>query len=66
MKIVDMCMQIPVYPDAVSRCGLSITGLPAEAPVCEDDGGYISFVSEESKTRFINAGCKFNWREQYD
>ena len=46
-------MQIPVWPERI-RLPKLIQSFPSYCPLIEDDNGYVSFVSQESKDRFLD------------
>lgn len=51
IKLVDLYKVIPVYPETM-HC--AARGFPTDAPLCEDDGGGICYLSEEQRKRWLD------------
>lgn len=59
-RLMGAYLQIPVWPGRIKLPTL-VQSFPSYCPLIEDDEGYVSFVSQESKDRFldvVNGGCK--------
>lgn len=51
MVLYTKCKDIPVYPEFTRILGKN--NLPANAPICEDETGMVSFLSEEKKRQYL-------------
>lgn len=51
-ELIRFYSTIPVYP-LFSSSYIANWSFAVNAPLCEDDNGHVSFVSEEAKQRFL-------------
>ena len=51
MVLYKKCKDIPVYPEFTRILGKN--NIPANAPICEDETGMASFLSEEKKRQYL-------------
>ena len=51
-ELIRFYSSIPVYPHFSSKY-YAKWSFAVSAPLCEDDNGHVSFVSEEAKQKFL-------------
>lgn len=51
MVLYTKCKDIPVYPEFTRILGKN--NIPANAPICEDETGMVSFLSEDKKRQYL-------------